>query len=130
MNAAIQNTISQYFSTFLENASSKFNVPLEQLEELWKETQKEKMKIRPRRRVNHNKTRSAYINFCSHHRKIIKAESPSLTFGEVAKSLGKLWKELDVEEKKKYSDPEYVGGQSKSVPDDAKKVKRARKNKE
>lgn len=130
MNAAIQNTISQYFSTFIENVSTKFNIPQEQLDELWKETQKEKLKIKPRRRVNSNKTPSAYINFCNHHRKIIKNENPNLTFGEVAKALGKLWKALDVDEKKKHADPAYVSEQPEKPQDDVKKVKRSRKNKD
>jgi hypothetical protein len=130
MNAAIQNTISQYFSTFIENVSTKFNIPQEQLDELWKETQKEKLKIKPRRRVNANKAPSAYINFCNHHRKIIKTENPTLTFGEVAKALGKLWKEQSVDEKKKYTDPAYVSEQPEKPQEEIKKVKRSRKNKE
>jgi len=124
MNAAIQNTISQYFSTFIENVSTKFNIPQEQLDELWKETQKEKL----RRRVSANKTPSAYINFCNHHRKIIKTENPNLTFGEVAKALGSLWKAQSADEKKKYTDPAYVSEQPEK--EEAKKVKRSRKNKD
>lgn len=127
MNTAIQNTIAQYFSSFVENVSAKFNIPQEELNDLWKETQKEKLKIRPRRRVGGNKTPSAYINFCNHHRKLIKAETPGLTFGEVAKALGQLWKSKSVEEKQKYTDPTYIGSEK---PEEGKKVKRARKSKE
>lgn len=133
MHAAIQNTIAQYIATYIETVSTKFNIPQEDLNNVWKEVQKEKLKIKPRRRVNANKTPSAYINFCNHHRKIIKAETPGLTFGEVAKALGQLWKSKTAEEKQKYSDPAYVGA-SVPVPtpaaEEGKKVKRARKNKE
>lgn len=128
MNTAIQNTISQYFTTFIVNAATKFNIPQDQLEELWKETQKEKLKIHPRRRAT-KKTPSAYINFCNHRRKVIKVENPTMTFGEVAKLLGKSWKELDAEEKKKHVDPTYVSVKEVVVDEDVKKIKR-RKNKE
>ena len=132
MNTAIQNTIAQYFSSFIENVSSKFNISQDELNDLWKETQKEKLKIKPRRRVNANKTPSAYINFCNHQRKLIKAENPNLTFGEVAKALGKLWKALSVEEKKKHTDPAYIGELSEkpSATEESKKVKRTRKSKD
>jgi hypothetical protein len=133
MNTAIQNTIAQYFSSFIENVSTKFNISQDDLNDLWKETQKEKLKIKPRRRINANKTPSAYINFCNHHRKIIKTETPNLTFGEVAKALGNLWKTQSADEKKKYTDPAYVGEKSTTTaaaPEETKKVKRPRKNKD
>lgn len=133
MNAAIQNTVAQYFSSFIENVSTKYNISQDELTDLWKETQKEKIKIKPRRRVSANKTPSAYINFCNHHRKNIKADNPNLTFGEVAKALGSLWKQQSADEKQKYKDPAYVNADNASATtapapvDDGKKVKRARK---
>jgi len=132
MNTAIQNTIAQYFSSFIENVSIKFNISQDELNDLWKETQKEKLKIKPRRRVTTNKTPSAYINFCNHHRKIIKTDTPNLTFGEVAKALGSLWKAQSADEKKKYADHAYTGEQSTTTvaPEETKKVKRTRKNKD
>jgi hypothetical protein len=131
MNSAIQNTISQYVAAFLDKASEKFSVPKEQLEELWKETQKEKHKRSAFRRATTHRAPSAYINFCNHHRKLIKAENPALKFGEVAKALGKLWKELGADEKKRYSDPAYVPTPKASAVEEegGKKAKR-RKNKD
>lgn len=129
MNTAINNTVSQYLSSFVEKVATQFNIPQEQLDNLWKETQKEKM-VKIKRKATNATTRvSAYINFCNHHRKIVKSENPALTFGEVAKSLGKLWKELNVEEKKKYIDPAYVGTHVVNKPEEEKK-KRVRKAKE
>lgn len=132
MNAVIQNTISQYVHAFIENISTKFNVSVDELEVVWKETQKEKIKIKPRRRTpNAKKTPSAYINFCNHSRKLIKSENPDLTFGQTAKALGALWKSLDVEEKQKYVDPQYIGSVKAAAPPvDEKKIKRSRKNKD
>ena len=132
LNTAIQNTIAQYFSSFIENVSTKFNISQDEFNDLWKETQKEKLKIKPRRRVNTNKTPSAYINFCNYQRKIIKTENPNLTFGDVAKALGKLWKDLSIDEKKKYSDPAYIGesDEKPTATEESKKVKRVRKSKD
>lgn len=126
MNTAIQNTVSQYVASFIGNVSETFSVPLEKLNEMWKETLKEKFK--PSRRVKQQTTKkapSAYINFCKHHRPSLNEK---LTFGEKAKELGRLWKELDAEEKKKYTDPEYVSSSEPTKTEE--KAKRARKKKE
>ena len=77
-----------------------------------------------------------FSNFCKHHRTIIKTENPTLTFGEVAKALGALWKSQDADEKKKYTDPAYISSSTTpntnkvDATDDTKKAKRARKNKD
>lgn len=131
MNTVIQNTISQYFSSFIENVATRYNVSQVELEELWKQTQKEKLKIKPRRRVYVNRKPSPYINFCNIQRKVIKESQPELSFGETAKTLGNLWKALDEEEKKRYSDPLYTGKSEVKEEEEVKtKPKRARKNKE
>lgn len=131
MNTAIQNTVSQYVASFIGNVSETFSIPLEKLNEMWKETQKEKFKPRRMKQQTTKKAPSAYINFCKHHRPILNEASPTLTFGEKAKELGRLWKELDVEEKKKYADPEYVGTSKPSkVEEETKTVKKSRKKKE
>lgn len=109
MNSVIQNTISQYFSSFIETISSKYNLSQEELEEIWRQTQKEKIKIRPQRRASGNRKPSPYINFCNHQRKLLKENQPDLSFGDTARTLGKLWTRLDIDEKKKYSDPLYDG---------------------
>jgi hypothetical protein len=40
--------------------------------------------------------KSAYIYFCDSKRPELKKTSPDLTFGEVGKKLGEMWKELGI----------------------------------
>lgn len=123
MNTAIQNTVSQYVASLIGSVSETFSIPLEKLNEMWKETQKEKFKTKRVKQQTMKKKPSAYINFCKHHRPSLQE---TLTFGEKAKELGRLWKELDGEEKAKYNDPEYVSAPKSEET----KSKRARKKKE
>lgn len=45
---------------------------------------------------------SAYLLYCNAKRELLKAEQPELTFGEVNKQLGALWKNASNEEKEKF----------------------------
>lgn len=46
---------------------------------------------------------SAYMMFCKAHRPIVVKENPDLTFGEIGRRLGEIWKnELSPAEKAKY----------------------------
>lgn len=47
---------------------------------------------------------SPYILFSTEQRAKVKADNPSLTFGELGKLLGEKWRELSDEEKQKYKD--------------------------
>ena len=57
-------------------------------------TDKEKDKVK--------RAPSPYITFCSQNRDVLKKENPEATFGDIAKMLGKKWKELDDSEKSKF----------------------------
>jgi hypothetical protein len=48
------------------------------------------------------KRASAYINFCSQKRDEIKSENPDLSFGELSKKLGEIWKSMSEEDKNEY----------------------------
>ena len=48
--------------------------------------------------------KSAYNYFVAETRNKVKEEHPEWKFGEVSKEVGRLWKELSAEEKKKYED--------------------------
>jgi len=50
------------------------------------------------------RAKSAFIYFTNENRDDVKRETPSLAFGEVAKALGKMWKQLPAAQKKKYED--------------------------
>jgi ubiquitin len=43
-----------------------------------------------------------YMKFCKEMRPKVVKENPKLTFGEVGRKLGEMWRELSDEEKKKY----------------------------
>lgn len=46
--------------------------------------------------------KSAYILFCQEHRPKIKASQPNAKLPDIARALGKLWKEVSADEKKKH----------------------------
>lgn len=52
------------------------------------------------------KTPSPYIQFCKEMRPKIRSESPDLAFGDIAKELGKRWKALSAEEKRRFAHTE------------------------
>ncbi|EAY03627.1 HMG box family protein [Trichomonas vaginalis G3] len=45
---------------------------------------------------------SPYILFCKEKRPQVKADNPGIAFGDIAKKLGEMWKNLSEEEKKPY----------------------------
>lgn len=42
---------------------------------------------------------NAFMKFSNHHRADVRAENPDLPMTEVAKLLGKMWRELSTDEK-------------------------------
>lgn len=56
-----------------------------------------------RSRRRRQKKPSAYQNFCKITRPVLKSASPDMTFGQMAKRLGEMWRALDKDEKKMYS---------------------------
>jgi len=45
---------------------------------------------------------TAYMLFCGDYREKVKRDNPNISFGQVGKELGRLWKEADAAEKDKY----------------------------
>lgn len=48
---------------------------------------------------------SGYVQFCNDRRAKLKEDFPTLTFGEISKELGKIWRGLSSSEKEKYNLP-------------------------
>lgn len=46
---------------------------------------------------------SGYVQFCNARRAQVKSDFPAMTFGEISKELGKIWRELPLDEKEKYN---------------------------
>ena len=47
---------------------------------------------------------SAYMYFSKHHRMLLKQENADLTFGDLGKTVGAMWKAATPEEKKPFED--------------------------
>lgn len=46
---------------------------------------------------------SPYMKFCKETRATVVKENPKLTFGEVGRKMGEIWRDMSEDEKKKYS---------------------------
>ncbi|EAX85735.1 HMG box family protein [Trichomonas vaginalis G3] len=69
-----------------------------------------------------------YILFCSDMRSKVKSDNPGMSFGDVARTLGKLWKELPEEKKKEYKEKSDADKEAhKNDPKPEKKSKRSPK---
>lgn len=92
MNSAIHNALQQYLDTFMDTVVERFGIDREELQTLWKETQKKKFtkKNKPNKRKK-SSVPSAYILFCQDERVKIKNHNPDMKFSEVAKELGQRW---------------------------------------
>lgn len=91
----LQKVVNKTITTYISAISEKYNLEHSELVEIWEEVQGGKKKGKPRQ--------NGYINFCKAKRPDIKKENPTMTFGEQGKVLGKMWKELSVEEKSKWN---------------------------
>lgn len=45
---------------------------------------------------------SVYVQFCNKHRAILKNKNPDMSFGDISKELGKMWRSLSKQEKDNY----------------------------
>lgn len=97
MNSAINNILQQYVETFMDTIADKFEINREELDVLWKETQKKKLKKNKKRRKR-SSTPSAYILFCKDER----AKIHDMNFKEIAKELGMRWQQATPEIKLHY----------------------------
>lgn len=46
---------------------------------------------------------SPYMKFCKETRATVVKENPKLTFGEVGRKMGEIWRDMSEDDKKKYS---------------------------
>ena len=50
------------------------------------------------------RAKSSYLFFCDEKRKVVQAENPGKSMGDISKILGELWKDVSEEEKQRYND--------------------------
>lgn len=103
MNSAIHNALQQYLDTFMDTVADRFEINRDELNDLWKETQKKKFtKKNKSSKRKKSSVPSAYILFCQDERAKIKASHPEMSFAEVAKELGKRWNKAGDSTKEHY----------------------------
>lgn len=94
MNSAIHNALQQYLDTFMDTVAERFEINRDDLNDLWKDTQKKKFsKKHKTTKRKKSSVPSAYILFCQDERAKIKDQHPEMTFAGVAKELGRRWKD-------------------------------------
>jgi len=103
MNSAINNALQQYLDTFMDTVAERFEINRDELNNLWKETQKKKFaKNKKNSKRKKSSVPSAYILFCHDERAKIKDNHPGMTFAEVAKELGRRWNKASDDTKEHY----------------------------
>ena len=98
MNSAILAIIEQHQAAFMDRLSERFEIPRDQMEEVWMEVRK--MKMKKIKKVKKVSVPSAYILFCRAKRESLDKD---LDFGKISKELGKMWRDITPEEKLIYT---------------------------
>lgn len=92
----LQKVINKTINAYITAVSEKYQLESSELQQLWTEVQGRKKQGKPRQ--------NGYINFCKMERSKLKKNKPDMSFGEQGKELGRMWKELSVEEQKKWNE--------------------------
>ena len=71
--------------------------------------------------------KSAYNFFVAEKRNEVKEAHPEMAFGEISKEIGRLWKELSDDEKKKYQDMAENAKEEEKAHPKPKKQKKSKK---
>jgi hypothetical protein len=101
MNSAILAIIEQHQAIFMDRLTDRFEIPREQMEEIWEEVRKIKMKkIKKIKKVS---VPSAYVLFCRAKRQGLKDMDMDMDFGKISKELGRMWRDISPEEKLFYA---------------------------
>ena len=98
MNSAILAIIEQHQAVFMDRLSEQFEIPRDQMEEVWMEVRK--MKMKKMKKVKKVSVPSAYVLFCRAKRESLDKD---LDFGKISKELGKMWRDITPEEKLIYT---------------------------
>ena len=94
----IEKLVSKNMNIFLNQISEKYNLDLDELNELWSNNMG-KVANKTTKKTGEKRKPSSYINFCSQMRPKLKEENPDLEFKDVGKKLGEMWGALSQTEK-------------------------------
>jgi hypothetical protein len=127
MLQTIEHILSSHIELFVKQMHVKYDVPVEEAMEMWKNITSEKKKnnimadletevddsmisSKPKKKKkkksqknNQKKKLSPWLQFSHDQRAALKLSHPSLTFGEISKKISEEWKKLASDEKKNYS---------------------------
>lgn len=93
----IISIINHHIEGWIHIIATDFNVSPDTLMEKWSLYMDGHSKQR--------KSTPAYVQFCNEQRPLLKKSHPNMSFGEQAKHLGQIWRNLSTEEREKYSKP-------------------------
>lgn len=88
----IEKQINKNIDMFIEKIVEKYSLNNNELKVLWEESVNNKIK-----RTN------PFQTFCKEQRPILKGKTPDISFGDMNRELGKLWKGLSDNDRVKYN---------------------------
>jgi hypothetical protein len=88
---------------FTERLADKYNLPQEDLVNLWTDITKMKTKT-----LGAKKVKSSYQMFANDQRVLLKKENPGMTFGAISAEIGRRWRLLSKEQQIQYKSSEIV----------------------
>lgn len=109
----IEEMINNHIGQYILLISKEYNIKNEELLKLWDNFDKNRsydikplsssvVITTPLTIEQPKKSVSIYVNFCNQHRSKLKSDNPNMSFGDISKELGKMWRNLNPNEKKKY----------------------------
>jgi hypothetical protein len=99
------STFQQYVDLFMDSVATRYEINRDDLTEMWKETQKKKFKKNNNKKKTKKSTvPSTYILWSNEERPKIKKENPDFDFIEVARELGRRWKNVEDDVKEHFKE--------------------------
>jgi hypothetical protein len=104
---SIHTVIFQYIDIYTTLINKEHGIDKENLIKLWKQVELNPPTISIDKNITNSsvapkKIVSVYVQFCNKHRSILKQKNPNMSFGDISKELGKMWRSLSQQEKDNY----------------------------
>jgi hypothetical protein len=104
---SIHNVILEHIDKYATLISKEHGIEKENLLRLWKQIELNPPTLSVEKIVDPHpplpkKNVSVYVQFCNKHRPLLKEKCPSMSFGDISKELGKMWRSLSQQEKDTY----------------------------
>ena len=93
------------FNRYIEKLADKYDIDKQELLDEWNTTCKEENKnFGKRKKKNKGPSRTTgFLLFCAEHRPKIKEDTPDISFPDIGRKLGEMWRGLKDKEKAKYN---------------------------